>query len=108
MYIMNMREPRTEPCGREQSRSTTEELLLSRTTVKGPVRQICAEPLEDDTADIKLMLKTKHQKVMVNDVECRRQIQQTHSRDLATIGRKEQVVADLQHSSVSTVELTVG
>jgi len=60
-------------------------------------RQIRTEPLEDDITETKLTLKTKHQKIMVNGVECRRQIKQAQSRDLATIGCQ-----DLQHRSLST------
>jgi len=45
---------------------------------------------------------------MVNGVECRRQMKQAQSRNMATIGCQEQVVVDLQHRSLSTVKVTVG
>ena len=45
---------------------------------------------------------------MFNGVDCRRQIQQAQSRDLATVGCKEHVVVNLQHRSLGTMVLTVG
>jgi len=67
------------------------------------------EPLKYDNTQTKLMLKTKHQKVIVNSVRYSQQVHQTQSRNLATVGCKKQdlVVGDLYGGRFVAVELTI-
>jgi len=70
LHKMNRRGPRTDPCGPDNVKHGRRGTTID--DMERSALQVWAKPLECNTVNTKLSLKTEHQQVMVDSVKSRR------------------------------------